>query len=207
MKPSSESHKSYTSELRKRQKEQTRLAILNAAASLVAEGNLPHFSVQEVATRAGISYGAVYKHFPSREALLEGLYEWGQAKFSKSFPLSPASLDELAQGQRAYAEESDEGFDTAAAVIRALTALQIVPRGMQSRDEAMLELLRKELPGLDPAFARRAAAAMRLLSSSNAWVTLRTRFGLSNEETGETLAWALEALVRDARTKHGTTDA
>ncbi|MCB1015943.1 MAG: TetR/AcrR family transcriptional regulator, partial [Acidimicrobiales bacterium] len=35
----------------------------------------PDFSVQGVADRCGISHRTVYRHFPTRESLLDGLVE------------------------------------------------------------------------------------------------------------------------------------
>jgi AcrR family transcriptional regulator len=47
--------------------------LLNAAREAFAEGGEPT-SLEEIARRAGVGIGTLYRHFPSRQALLEALY-------------------------------------------------------------------------------------------------------------------------------------
>lgn len=49
--------------------------VLDAAIALFAEKGYAATTVQEIATRAGLSKGAVYLYFPSKAAVLEGLVE------------------------------------------------------------------------------------------------------------------------------------
>ena len=53
----------------------TREQILRALAEVVLEGGLSDFSVQGVADRCGVSHRTVYRHFPTRESMLDGLVE------------------------------------------------------------------------------------------------------------------------------------
>src|SRR2546430_12622576 len=50
-------------------------AILDAAAALVAAGDVEAVSMETVAERAGVSRPLVYKHFANRGELLAALYE------------------------------------------------------------------------------------------------------------------------------------
>jgi len=52
----------------------TREALLNAAAELLAESGLGEATTQKVARRAGVAEGTIYRHFPSKEALLEATF-------------------------------------------------------------------------------------------------------------------------------------
>lgn len=47
--------------------------LLDAALSLFVEKGYAHTSVAEIARKAGLSKGAVYLYFPSKQAILEGL--------------------------------------------------------------------------------------------------------------------------------------
>ena len=47
--------------------------VLDAALTLFVEQGYAHTSVAQIATAAGISKGAVYLYFPSKQAILEGL--------------------------------------------------------------------------------------------------------------------------------------
>jgi AcrR family transcriptional regulator len=54
--------------------ERNRQRILDAAAQLFAERGL-HVSLDEVAERAGVGVGTVYRRFPDRDALIEALLQ------------------------------------------------------------------------------------------------------------------------------------
>jgi AcrR family transcriptional regulator len=47
--------------------------VLNAAREAFAEGG-ESTALEEIARRAGVGIGTLYRHFPNRQALLEGLY-------------------------------------------------------------------------------------------------------------------------------------
>lgn len=56
---------------RKIQAEQTRRDILDAVKDLTKERGFEHVTVRDICQRAGITTGAFYHHFPSKEALLD----------------------------------------------------------------------------------------------------------------------------------------
>lgn len=58
----------YEAHGRRRQKERTRQALVDAARALVAEGRTP--GVDDVAERAGVSRTTAYRYFPTRHLLL-----------------------------------------------------------------------------------------------------------------------------------------
>lgn len=55
---------------RREQARQTEQAILNAAGELSRESSFDKVSIRDICRRAGITTGAFYHHFPSKEALL-----------------------------------------------------------------------------------------------------------------------------------------
>ena len=65
--------KPYTSTLRQRQAAQTRELILDAVTSLLGDRRADEVTTRDLATAAGVSERTVYRHFPDRDALLEGL--------------------------------------------------------------------------------------------------------------------------------------
>lgn len=68
------------SELRARQRDQTRELILQATQELVVEVHAWSMSMEEVAERAGVSRRTIYRYFPTREALLLAASEqWSDA--------------------------------------------------------------------------------------------------------------------------------
>src|SRR3978361_384691 len=72
--------------LRSLAKEERRRALLTAGARLFAERGFERVSIEELGSAAGISGPAVYRHFPSKQAMLaillievsEGLLVGGQ---------------------------------------------------------------------------------------------------------------------------------
>jgi AcrR family transcriptional regulator len=55
--------------------------LVDAALELAAEGGLEEVSVREAARRAGVSPGAPFRHFASREALMSAVAEEAQRRF------------------------------------------------------------------------------------------------------------------------------
>jgi AcrR family transcriptional regulator len=58
-----------------------RRVLIDAALQLVGEGGPDAVSVREAARRAGVSPGAPFRHFPSREALMQAVAEEAQRRF------------------------------------------------------------------------------------------------------------------------------
>src|SRR2546427_8826755 len=55
-----------------------RRVLIDAALQLVGEGGAEAVSVREAARRAGVSPGAPFRHFPSRDALMQAAGEGAQ---------------------------------------------------------------------------------------------------------------------------------
>ena len=58
-----------------------RRALIDAALQLVGEGGAEAVSVREAARRAGVSPGAPFRHFPTRDALMQAVAEEAQRRF------------------------------------------------------------------------------------------------------------------------------
>jgi AcrR family transcriptional regulator len=58
-----------------------RRVLVEAALQLVSEGGMGAVSVREAARRAGVSPGAPFRHFPSRDALLQAVAKEAQRRF------------------------------------------------------------------------------------------------------------------------------
>ena len=91
----------------------TRKAILSAAKDLFGREGFAGTSVDDIAAAAGVAKGAVYHHFPTKEAVFEAVFdaacgellrEVGAAARAASDPLGA-----LAVGTRAYFKACAEG--------------------------------------------------------------------------------------------------
>ncbi len=191
--------RSYTSPLRRHQKKITRDRILEAAAAIISEGRILDFTVKEVADRAGVSYGSVYRHFPTRESLLEALYEAASQIMAQSSPFTANSLDEIPAMVRKTVAMFEGEANIVQAFTMALAANNIQPQNRRQRDQMVQQLVAETAPHLAPEVARQVAAIICHLHSSLTWATLKQRFGLSAEATADALTWALQTLIRDLK--------
>jgi AcrR family transcriptional regulator len=60
----------------------TKEALLDATATLLVEGGLGEATTQKVGHRAGVAEGTIYRHFPSKEALLEAVFARAWARLN-----------------------------------------------------------------------------------------------------------------------------
>jgi AcrR family transcriptional regulator len=68
-----------------------RRVLIDAALQLVGEGGADAVSVREAARRAGVSPGAPFRHFPSRDALMNAVAEEAQRRFRAEIELAVAN--------------------------------------------------------------------------------------------------------------------
>lgn len=192
----SKSNRSYTSPLRNQQKETTRDHILITVAKIISEGHILDFSVKEVADRAGVSYGSVYRHFPTRESLLEGLYQLTSEYVAEKAPFLPQSLDEIPIMAKKTFEVFEERKDIVQAFTIALAANNVQPQIRNERDQKIQQMIMESNPQLTPEATKEVAAVICHLMSSLTWVTLKQRFGLTSQEAAEAMSWSIEALIQ-----------
>lgn len=123
-----------------------RAAILEAAADVLAVS--PGASLNEVARRAGLARATLYRHFPSREALLAAIREEALARAATALAEADLAGGSVRDGLRRavsalvplgvrfrilLAEGADADPDFVAARDRTLTPLgQVVARGIAS---------------------------------------------------------------------------
>jgi AcrR family transcriptional regulator len=100
--------------------------LLSAASEAFLEHGADDVSLEEIARRAGVGIGTLYRHFPTRQALLEAVY-----------------LDQV-EGLRAKADElleSGSAGEAFAAWLRALVGFSSTKRSLTS---AMVATLSKD---------------------------------------------------------------
>ncbi len=192
--------RSYRSPLRDAQAAQTRTLILETMTEMLARDGAATLSVRQLATEAGVSERTVYRYFPDRESLLEGLNDYVTMRLGTGRGESElASLDELIE----YIPVVFRSFDEMPEVTKAGVLLNpdpATPVGTQRRrSELMIELTRKSLPELSDHDAVRLGQAIRTVSSTYSWLRMREEFGMDGEESGRLLAWILQTAIDEAR--------
>lgn len=86
--------------------EATRARLVDIAADLFGRRGYEGTSIEEVLDRAGVSKGALYHHFPSKEALFEAVYRTGEQlcmeEIAKAALKETEPLDMLRAGCQAW---------------------------------------------------------------------------------------------------------
>lgn len=172
--------------------------ILEGACRLLTRGE--GWTFASVAKAAGVPERTIYRHYPTREDMLHGVYELANQRIGFSGPL-PTS----AQGLTELVRRCFPGFDAFAPVIHELL---IAPEGRLARlrhklarQRASLALVRAEAPGLDAASATRVAAVLQLLGQAATWQALRDYWEMDGAEAAEASALAIELILLGARSR------
>jgi AcrR family transcriptional regulator len=196
----SEGTRPYHSPVRAAQKAATRQRILDVLSDHMAAGTFDSVSMDAIAQAAGVSPATLYRHFPSRDALLDAIAD--EALFQRVGDVPyPQAPHEIAPIMRL----SFEAFDTDREFIRAYFSTELGrtarTRGRRRRVEAMQEALRPITEGLEASRRRGAEAVIAYLASIQAWITMGDEFGLSGEQVGEAVTWAIDTLLADLQAR------
>lgn len=190
--------RSYNSALRRDQAEATKTRILSAMAALMDEGGGQAPTNRAVAERAQVTEVTVYRHFPSREALLRALW----AHLNRQAGVD-AGLPETVAQLRAKIAPLLASFDAAPAHVVAslITAQGRAARASldAERRETFLAVVAEAAPALPEGERAKAAAALQLLYSGYAWLSLREQWDITGPAAVDAVAWAVDALLADLK--------
>jgi AcrR family transcriptional regulator len=174
--------------------------VLEAVAELISAGQDPTFA--RAAAASGVSERTVYRHFPSRDALMAALFDWANERIGFGGDL-PSSRDAMVD----MVGRVFPGFDGLAPVIDELLR---TPEGRrarlasaEARRVAAEALVHDASPGLDPRTRRQLAAVIQVLGTAAVWQALRDFWEMDGREAAEAVATAIEALLRAAPTGGG----
>lgn len=173
----------------------TRERIQRAAASLLDDrGAAEGITFKAVAERAGVTEVTVYRHFPTRDALLEGLWRHLNDEMGPELGMPQSADALLAQHDALFA-----GFDRISPhIVASITTTQ--GREMRAalnkqRRKAFLAIVEQAAPGLDAGRKTAAAAVLQLLHSAYAWDSMREQWSLNGKAAGKATKWAIETLL------------
>jgi len=189
--------------LREQHAEATRVRILSAVAELLESGQPEELTVPSVAAASGVSLRTIYRYYPTRDELLEAAGRWiGDELFGHPYP---ADLDAVADDF----ELQCANFDERPGLVRTLALSQLgrEVRGYRRRErlKAIRRGLRDELGALPDGELRQAEAMLAYLHNMLAYTAIREESGLTGEEIGRALGWAIRTLVADLRRRDRNT--
>ena len=193
----------YSSALRERQAAQTRELILDAVTQLLGDRRVDEVTTRDIATTADVSERTVYRHFPDRRALLEGLSRRVQDLGDAHPESRPTTVDDFA----AASIQLMAALDAHYAAARAEAVFNADPRHFSDETEGNTRRFRAVVAEgfrhLDEREQLRITAVIRCLVSTQAWLRMREEFGVPGAESGPVVAWVIDMIIRELRAGNG----
>lgn len=169
--------------------------ILDALVEVILEGGLPGFSVQEVADRAGVSHRTVYRHFPTRESLLQGLVGAVDERMAALGGVAELTdLDQLPSAAFVNFELFSRDRRAMEAAVRFGVGAAIETPDRVSRAKMFGARVSDAIGDLDADDALMTAAVLRQVVSSRSWLGL-VEAGLDQHAAARAASWAAAVLV------------
>lgn len=189
--------RSYHSPLRAAQARETQEKILQGVATWMESRPQEEFTLAGIAKLAGIERRTVFRHFPTKEALLASFWVWINHKVTAK--TLPASLSELlAAPQDTFARfDAEEGLIRASLHTQAGRDMRLA--SVPARQLAFREALGEVTRTAPPAERRNLECIAHALYSAAAWETMRDYAGVSGAEAGNAVSWALTILANAVR--------
>jgi AcrR family transcriptional regulator len=186
----------YRSALRESHAEHTKESILEAAAEEMAARGPTAFSVPSVAERSGVALRTIYRHFPTRDALVDAMWaftyarrDWLERDVPAPITETVANLGPRYAGMRAL-------IDAAQRCERQLALRAKTRRRRMANFEAALA---DDVAKLGPEARRRALGALQCVSTPTFWLMLNDSWCPDAAEASRVAAWALGVLLERVR--------
>jgi AcrR family transcriptional regulator len=192
----------YHSETRDRAKAETRESIIRAVVKVILNDGVHAFTMQNVAARAAVSLRTVYRHFESRELLLEGLSEYLDEAMSDAGFSAPTGVEELIAIAPSLYRRFDAIRDALSASVVASIATGYRSHSHVKRWAAVGETLAAAYPNLRPEELGEASVMIGTLTGSRTWYVLTIEVGLDAEQGGRAVAWGLRTLLDDLNARN-----
>jgi len=190
--------RSYVSPVRDQRAEATRSAIVRAAASVLSE-QPPDLHMPVVAEAAGVGVATVYRHFGSKDELLDAVYDhWmqGARRILESAPADrEGRLELLAVLWREQA--ADEELERAMSIYN--PAGRSTRRRRLARRRQLATDFVADVDTGEEQSQRYLQAIALLLTSTTAHRHLRDHWDMSTEEAAAAAAWGVRKLIAGAQ--------
>ncbi len=164
-----------------RRSEFTRQAILDAALQLLEQHSVAQLTVRAIAQVAAMSERTVFRHFETRDALLDAVA--AETRRRLALPEPPSTLAELVAAPRALYR----AFEARSRLTRAALHSEIFDRMRLSQAHERWNAVRRIVDAHAPRRSARerciAAANIRYYLSASCWNYYRAYFGFTLEDT------------------------
>lgn len=182
--------------LKDRLRASTAAHILDAVGRCVKDTSIAELNIPAIAKEARVAERTIYRHFRSRDALLDAFWAAHQKAVRGPHPRDAESL------LRAPLEIFPS-FDLNAEITRGLVSTvhgrAIAQRANKSRVAAFRAAVQDAVGKLPEPQATRLCACVQGLLSAGTWLQMREFWRLDGHEAGEAVGDAISALLEDAR--------
>jgi AcrR family transcriptional regulator len=184
----------------------TRERVVAAVREMLGDGTFHEATVEEVATRAGVSRATLYQHFGSRVGLVDAMCDTFNANPAliaiREAVQGPdparALLDAIGDTVRFWASEESVLAPLYGAAAVDPAARELVDRQREDRRGEFAHVVRRlDRGGLmrEGVTGRRAMATVLMLTSFETYVELRRTAGLAERDVASTLRDSAQALL------------
>lgn len=188
--------------LRERQAEEIRHRLRMAFIGLVVERGPNGFPLAEVASTAGVSERTLYRYYPNREALIEGVVTEDIPRFDEEVGRRVGDRDDLdnpelvADNFTVFAEHAE-----LIAAARMLRTAGLDSAASARRTDAARAALE---PHVSAEALDQMVGLVRTLMSSDAWMRMsEPDVALDPRTAGHAVQWAIQVLLREATKVEG----
>lgn len=186
--------RSYRSELRARQADETRVRILDATVRAMAEG-IASVSIPVVAREAGVAVPTIYRHFRTKRDLLAAVYPHLVGRAGLDDVVVPRSVDDLRRGVHAIFDRLESFDDLARAAMASPAVAEARRISMPDRLAMTRQLADSIVPRLSEVDRKRIARLLVILTASSALRMWRDQLGATVDEAADDVDWLVRAAI------------
>lgn len=173
-----------------RQRERTRVELLDAAVRVILSGREP--TMRSIAAEAQVGERTIYRYFENAESCASEVRAHIAPRLG--VPLCERSEDLDDYARRLYGT-FEANHALAVSFLRSSWAAAELENSRRANLDAMHELLAKDHPQADPVTVQRAAAALRTVLSGSGWLYQRVSCGLEQAEVVENARWLVRSTL------------
>ena len=189
----STTRRSYVSPLREARALESRERILEGVSLWRQRGAAGEFTLDAIAATAGIERRTVFRHFATKEALLEAFWGWINHRLAPR--TLPDSLPDLVDAPRETFARFDEHEGVIRASLHTSAGRAMRLASVAARRKAFRTALAAATAGASRTDRRRLEAVAHALYSAAAWEAMRDYAGVTGAEAGDAASWALSILT------------
>jgi AcrR family transcriptional regulator len=182
-------------------KNSTREAILDAVERCLSRAGLDELTFGQVAQEAGVSDRTVYRHFETKEAMLEAF--WIRIQQTLGLERSTRSWKDYVETRPEAFTLMDKREQLIRAVLQSVQAGQARKRVAKVREASIRRVVADRMGHLpEPEFTE-LCALVHLLGSAPAWAALKDYWGIEGARAGRVVARAIATLASAAAQHQG----